>query len=284
MSALSQRPALGPGLGGRLPWFRIALGSIAIVAGLVHLARDPNQVTLEEALPPPAVLAAPAELGPTPPQPHPLYALDGPEFAGLPRTDEARRTGASGREDVLRIGAFETPALHLQLHAERSSESDPAVAGFFVEAARRASEAGLGVVRSAQPATVATKLGPAEMADVVLAGTSERGCLAFRLHRTDIGLRLGGWLCGAPDRPAERAELACAIDRLVLASGARDPALKALFSAAERDRDPACGPSAAMAEADALTAPFTAARTGSASRRKREKTSGVRSASRGQRG
>ena len=279
-------PTPGPAIGiagTRLPWLGIALSSAAVVFGLVHLARDPGHAAQGPTPAETGVAAASSGEWP-PPEFRPLYALDAPDFARLPRDEATRRSGAGGREDVLRIGRFEAPTPHLQLHAQRSPESEPTAAGFFVETARRASEAGLGVVRSAQPAMVATKLGPAEMAEVVLVGASERSCLAFRLHRTELGLRLGGWLCGALERPAERMQLACAIDGLAVVPGVDDAALKALFADAERDRDPACGPSAASAEADLSPLPLTAPRAGSGNRRKRERTSGVRSASRGQRG
>jgi hypothetical protein len=291
---LPARPARSPasrtsgsatGLGRRrLPWIRIALASLAVVFSLLHLAHDPGGATLEEASPAPGIPSASSSERQTRPEIGPLYALDAPDFARLPRDEVARRSGAGGREDVLRIGRFEAPAPHLQVQVQRSPELGPAMAGFFVETARRASEAGLGVVRSAQPATVATKLGPAEMAEVVLVGASERSCLAFRLHRSEIGLRLGGWLCGAPERLAERMQLACAIEGLTVVPGAEDAGLKALFADAERDRNPACGPGVTSAEADLANVPLAATRAGSASRRNRERTSGVRSASRGQRG
>lgn len=271
-----------PRVTARLPWFRIALGSMAIVTGLVHLARelDPGRPG-DAGAAPAAVLAAPEAGWPSPARLRPAYALDTLEFSGLPQQSEARPTNG-GREDVLRIGAFEQPEPHLHLRAERSSGSELTPASFFLETARRASEVGLGVGRSAQPELLATKLGAAEVAPVLLSGASERSCLAFRLHRAESGLRLGGWICGAEGRPAEAREAACVIERLVPAPGIEDAAIRAVFAEAERQRDPACGPSGVIAQSDQQTLPFTAARTGAASRRKREKPPAMRSASRGQ--
>jgi len=251
---------------------------MAIVTGLVHLAHDPGETTGDG-----PTLASPAGLQPEPlPHPSPVrlrpfFALEPAGPAGLPVV-EARRTAAGGQMDLLRLGAFDDPGPHLQLEAERFAETEPAPASFFLETARRASGAGLGVARSAQPFVVATKLGPAEVAAVQLAGTAERSCLAFRL-RHEGGLGLGGWLCGPPDRPAEAKEAACVIDRLVVAPGAEDAPLRALFAKAEHGRDPACGPPAATTQSDPQTAPFSAPASG----RKRDKPGLFRSASSGQR-
>lgn len=275
-----QSPTI-PRVANRVPWFRIALGSVAIVTGLVHLARDsgvgrPDETAASSMAAPTASAGLPQPVAP----PRPVFALETPDHEAALHDAEAHRTVVGEREEVLRYGAFDQPAAYFHLHADARQEIQPASTGFFIETARRASDAGLGVTRSAQPLLVRTKFGAAETAETVLAGAADRTCLAFRLHRTDVGLRLAGWLCGGPSQPAEPAQLACAIDRLVVDSASGGAALTALFAEAERGREPACGKPAAMAKTDPQTAPFTAARTGSVNRRRREKTSVVRSASR----
>jgi hypothetical protein len=187
-----------PRVAARLPGFRIALGSMAIVTGLViSPATSIRAARTMPARRPAAVLAVPEAGSPPPARLARPTALDTLEFSGLPQESEARRTNAGRREDLLRIGAFERPEAYIHLRTERLSESetDPPPASFSRRRAGPRKRA-LGVGRSAQPELVATKLGPAEVAPVMLSGASERSCLAFRLHRAESNLRLGGWLCG----------------------------------------------------------------------------------------
>jgi hypothetical protein len=276
---LRRSSGLRSGVARRLPWFRIALGSVAIVAGLAHLAQ---KATVErrgaaDEGPRAGILAAPPPEWRPIDQPLPAYRLDSPELGGLSRSLQARRHISGGREDTLRLGAFDEPAAHLHLVAARVDRAQP-TSTFFVDLVRQAASAGLGVARSAQPSSVATKLGPIETAEVVLAGASERACLAFRHERADPGFRLSGWLCGAGGIPVEPARLACLVDRLAVLPDAEDDALKALFAEAEGRRSEACGPYGARA-----ATPVTAARTDSSSRR-RGKAPAADSASRGNRG
>jgi hypothetical protein len=264
----------------RLPWLRIVFGSAAIVSCLASLAYEAPQeshaVTETLAQHPPQTASLPA-WQPIP-QPNPLIVVEWPAFADLPRTFEARRYTSGGREDILRFGAFEEPAgAHLHLTAAHAVEDRSRNASFFVELARWAASEGLAVARSGQASGVTTKLGTVEAADVVLAGGSERACLAFRLGQAGEGLRLSGWLCGSPEQPAGRPQLACLIDRLSVAPDAEDQTLKRLFAEAERLRSEACGPRVAQA------APVTAARKDSSSRR-RAKAPARGNASRGSRG
>ena len=112
----------------------------------------------------------------------------------------------------------------------------------FLEAARRAAEAGFAVTRSSVPVPMATKFGPAETADILLsADGSEHACVAWRIIGEDAQLRLAGWQCGAAGKAIDRLTLACALDRLDLVGAGDDPALKAYFSRAERNRLPQCG-------------------------------------------
>lgn len=270
-AALPRAPRRTP-----LPRVRMALGSIAIVAGLVHLARDPGQAIVEAGAPAPVatVAAVPSIRPPDPPRP--VSRLDAPELAGLAQQAETRVTETGGRVETLLVGAFEGSGPHLNLSIEVSPDAAPSAPSFFVQTVRRAAEAGLGVVRSAQPSGVATRFGPAEVANVVLAGAMERSCAGIRLSRPDIAL--AGWFCGASDEPAEPARIACLIDQLAVDSRA-DPLLKAAFAQAQREGATACGPRATPAPGP-LAAPFTAARSGDGARRRRDKPPVMRSASR----
>jgi hypothetical protein len=232
---------------GRLFWLRSALGCVAVILGLALLSReragdDPAPRPVR-----PAVLVAP----PSPWQPLPAakrqYAVDAPELRSLAQGFEARRHADGGREDKLVYGVFESEAPYLRLAVFRGAADAAAPRGFFIDLARRAGEAGLGVMRIGRPAVVATKLGPLEVADAVLADGFERPCQAFRLQ-AESGLAVHGWHCGAGAEAPQRQEAACLVDRLFVLPGADDQGLKAVFTAAERQRPPSCEPRAADAK------------------------------------
>src|SRR6185436_6502652 len=71
-------------------------------------------------------------------------------------------------EDKLVYGVFEADEPYLRLAVFRGPDEAGAPRSFFIDLARRAGEAGLGVIRTARPATMATKLGTLEAAEIVL--------------------------------------------------------------------------------------------------------------------
>jgi hypothetical protein len=228
-----------------------------VTAALVILAQQPEPTVLEWPERPaiePASVSAPMPLWQPIVQPATVYAVDATDLQSLPFTYAARRDSFDAREDALTFGAAEADGRpHFRLVAHRSPEPQP-TASFFVDLARRAADAGLAVARSAPADGLRTKFGTAEAADVVLAGGSERACLAFRFAHQDIAWRLGGWLCGTEGRPAGRRQLACLLDSVSLRA-ADDASLKVLFAQAERQRDPTCAAAPQVAEAPKPAAP-----------------------------
>jgi hypothetical protein len=230
----------------RIPWVRSALGSAVVVMGLVELAQTGVRM--------PAVHLRPAPIGQAivtaPPAPWrlieraaPSFSVERAELKDLPFGFEARQHVSGGREDKLVFGVFESEALYVRLALFQGGRDPGAKPGFFMDLARRAGEAGLAVVRSAQPSPLATKFGDIEAAEVVLADGLERRCLAFRVQHADSRFSGHGWYCGASSvRSPEPRELACLIDGLKLQGVAEDQALKALFAEAERRRVDGCGP------------------------------------------
>ncbi len=172
------------------------------------------------------------------------FGFAGPDFEKLPGLyAAARHTGGGGRDDVLLFGRFDGDGPHLRLSVYRPGVEAALPASFFVDLARRASEAGLAVRRSMVATPLPTKFGPFEAAEALLAGPAgDRACLAFRLLSEEPRLRLAGWTCGAPARPAERAALACLIDRFALLMPGDERALRSFFASAEGRRDPSCAP------------------------------------------
>jgi hypothetical protein len=225
-------------------WIRAGLGCAAAIAALVILAREGMR---EEAAPTaiqpvkPAVLVAPAPAWQAIANPRPHYAIDLPELKALSQAHEARRHANGGREDKLVYGVFESDRPYLRIALFRGPREADRPASFFLDLARRAGEAGLAVVRSERAATLETKLGLLEAAEIVLSDSVERRCLAFRLQHAEIGFSAHGWRC--PAETHEHAIPACLIDRLAVLPAAEDAPLKILFAQAERRRNPICGPS-----------------------------------------
>jgi hypothetical protein len=228
------------------------LGLAAILARSGTLGEAPAPAADEAPLPaaPPADWSAIL-------RPLPLFALSAPELRGLPLAHAARRHREGGREDVLAFGAFSGDGLHLRL-AIRAGDPEPVPGSFFVDLVRQAAGAGYAVTRSGAPDTLPTKFGRAEAADVAIEEAVERACIAFRSEHPEADLRLGGWVCGTSERPADRQLLACLLDRLTLRPGNDQAVLKAFFAAAEERRLPGCMARTSWLEAPVLRGGVTA--------------------------
>ena len=91
------------------------------------------------------------------------------------------------------------------------------------------------------PVGLATKFGTMETADAALSGAKgQRSCIVFRHLSVAQPLRLTGWWCGTMERPADRGQLACLIDRFDLLSAGDDKPLRQLFAQAELNRNAGC--------------------------------------------
>src|SRR4051812_8719991 len=225
---------------GGLFWLRTTLGSAAIVLALALLAHQPPQEPAPRPVPA-AILVEPPPAWQPLADAKPRYAVDAPTLKGLAQGFEARRHANGGRAGKLVYGVFEGDEPHLRPAVFRGPQEAGAPRGVFIDLAGRAGEAGLGVMRTGRPATVATKLGTLEAAETVLADGLERPCQAFRL-RSEAGLSLHGWHCAAGGQAPERAEIACLVDRLVALPSADDPTLNTVFAQAERRRGEGCPP------------------------------------------
>jgi hypothetical protein len=224
----------------------MAIVCAGMVAGLAYLAGQPQPERSAGPISVPlAPLIAPPPTWQPVPQPAPLYALEGISRGSFAL--DVRRHVDGGREDTLTFGSFGETGFGLLRMTRGVPEPEPT--RFYVVLVRQAAQAGLSVVRSTQAAPLATKFGPAEIAQVTMAGlsgdatgaSSQATCLAWRVALAEPLFALSGWVCGSEDQPAGAAQIACLIDRLTLAGG-EDPALKALFAHAERRRIEACRP------------------------------------------
>jgi hypothetical protein len=165
----------------------------------------------------------------------------------------ARRERHSGaREEIVTAGRFDGDGPWLVMSLARTSEPPARLA---VTLARRASERGIALARSASPGALATKFGPIEAADITLGGApfsadalrtdrtaTGRACIGFRHAPDDVALTITGWFCGTDARPADRAALACLIERVGIAATGDDAALRQHFARAELNRQSSCNP------------------------------------------
>jgi hypothetical protein len=181
-----------------------------------------------------------------------IFALGTQDFAGQAQRYESWRHSRAGRDDRLIYGALavspekaQAGTRHAEPHLHLSFLRDGGAArSLFLDLVAQGAENGVSVERLQQPGVIATKLGPVEAADATLSqGGAVRACLGFRHVSEEPGLRIAGWWCAADGRPADRRQLACLIDRVGLLSAGEDKALRALFTQAEKNRDPACNPS-----------------------------------------
>jgi hypothetical protein len=199
-------------------------------------------------------------------KPFRLFALAAPEWSREPTSYTAQRQReGGGRRDHLTFGTFGTnqPWLHLTLY--RTGSQDASLTPFFVDMARRAAPAGLAVARMGQPKALSTRLGMFEAAEFTLeahAGAVDQGtrCLGFRLAEAKV-LQIGGFACGAPGTPIDRAGLACTLDRIDLVAAGDDAEMRAFFTGAAGEIGAACKrPSPAAAEAAEVATGFTVLR------------------------
>jgi hypothetical protein len=217
-----------------------------LIVGLLAWTLLPGLTVRPESATVAAPGAPPAERSPWSMVARPLEAFS-LVLADAPRETrryEARRhANGRGREDSLSLGSFDEPGAYMRVSLYRPGPEAGDSGTLFLDLARRAAEAGLSVERSAVSTTMTSKFGPIEVADVLLEGPQAgRACLAFRHLSVDPDFRISGWSCGSTGRPVDRVQLACQLDRLNLLSGADDKPLRALFLAAERNRDASCSP------------------------------------------
>ena len=199
-----------------------------------------------------------------------MFSFDSQEFAPAPVSYAMRRhTTGGGREDILTSGDFAGDGPFLRLVIHQVGEEGAADQSLFVEAARRASAAGLALDNLSNPAALPTRFGVAEWADARLSvpadGAARENCAVFRFGETRPALRVSGLACGPAGKPYNRSQMSCLVGRLDLAAAGGDSDLQKFFARSELARDAACPPGRSRtpghaAPAKARPAPRHAAR------------------------
>ncbi|MEA2760259.1 MAG: hypothetical protein QOH65_2872 [Methylobacteriaceae bacterium] len=184
-------------------------------------------------------------------KPFRLFALNAPEWGREPAYSAERHRDGGGRRDHLIFGTFGTRAwLLVTLYRRGEEGADPTP--FFADVARRAAPAELAIARTGQPRSLPARLGSFDVADFTLAGTAgasgqSTSCLGFRSADRRI-LEIGGFACGTPGNPIDRARLACTLDRIDLISAGDDTELRAFFTGAAGQLGAACSKPPAEAQ------------------------------------
>ena len=224
----------------RFPWRSVFF--FLALCGVLYFFTESNKTGPEE-VPAASTVPAPLPAWVEIPLPEDVFRLETAEFAGGAYSARQHRTG-SGRQDIFEFsGATEKESLLSLLFYQPGSEAVPD-SSFFVELARRAAESGRGIIRSGQPMEMVTRFGAFEVARLGLARDgAAKDCLGFRFANADPGLRISGFACGGEGLGSPviaPAELACIIDQIDLAPGARDKGLVDFFAAHYALRSPNC--------------------------------------------
>jgi hypothetical protein len=167
---------------------------------------------------------------------HPAFALSKLDSSDKTVSYAILRHPEGGRRDVLRwTGDADKPVAELEIYRE-GGEFDvarPATEGLAVRmglaAATPLEQAGL----------IDTKFGPVALFRPT--GTAQGACLGYLKRSEEPALQISGFSCQGDTLPAQRAAVACTLNRLTLLTSGNEPKLAELFARAELKRRP-CAP------------------------------------------
>jgi hypothetical protein len=167
---------------------------------------------------------------------HPAFALSKLDSSDKTVSYAILRHPEGGRRDVLRwTGDADKPVAELEIYRE-GGEFDvarPATEGLAVRmglaAATPLEQAGL----------IDTKFGPVALFRPT--GTAQGACLGYLKRSEEPALQISGFSCQGETLPAQRAAVACTLNRLTLLTSGNEPKLAELFARAELKRRP-CAP------------------------------------------
>jgi hypothetical protein len=166
-------------------------------------------------------------------RPQPVFTVTRLDLSGMTEPYEALRHPGGGRKDTLRWApaADGTPSAGIEFYRPgseiaRFESADVTLAGRIGAHRTARTEAG---------GMIASKFGPIQL--IRLTGdTPSAACTGFVRDFVAPPLRISGWACQPPSAQAQRAAIACMLDRLVLLSAGNDPKLAEMFAHAELKR------------------------------------------------
>jgi hypothetical protein len=163
----------------------------------------------------------------------PVFTVTHLDLAGMAEPYLALGHPGGGRRDILRWGtnASDRPSAEIELYRPGRE-----IAQFGPAEMTLADGIGAnGAMRTEAGGTIASKFGPVRL--IRLTGTAtDDACTGFVRDFAAPRLRMSGWVCQPPSAPAQRAAIACLLDRIVLLSAGNDARLAELFAHAELKR------------------------------------------------
>jgi hypothetical protein len=213
---------------GTLARLFVYVGTLALLAilGLAALAQLPDLHDDQPALQPSWSVSA---------RSHPAFALSRTDSSEKSVSYTIFRHPGGGRKDVLRWAGDSDQALgELEIYRpgdEFDTGQSPAALAGRIGAGTRLEPAGL----------IDTKFGPVALYRPTGAATDAPTCLGYLKRSDDPMLQISGLSCQGDTLPAQRAAIACTLNRLTLLTSGNDPKLAELFAQAELRRRP-CSP------------------------------------------
>lgn len=172
----------------------------------------------------------------------PAFAVSQFDTAGATAGYEVFLNAGEGRRDVLRWTVGREPVAGLRIDRPGPELTETATAAVLMEAGFHAN--GLDDAQAA--GLVDSKFGPVKLLGLIDRAGAAVPCLGFTKVFASPSLRFEGWSCQGETVAAQRAAIACLLNRLVLLKAGNDAGLAELFARAELRR-PGCG-SGAMRE------------------------------------
>jgi hypothetical protein len=171
---------------------------------------------------------------------HPAFAVSQKDSPDKPATYIIFRHPEGGRRDVLRWTTGEDKATaELEIYRP-GGEFDPALPATSGLAARMGLDEAASLERAG---LINSKFGPVALFRPNGARTAA-ACLGYLMRIEEPPFQISGWSCQRDSVPAQRANVACTLDRVVLLTSGNEPKLAELFAHAELKRG-TCGAKAA---------------------------------------
>ncbi len=230
----------------------LGLSPVAGVSGGPAQEPQPGQVTRVAKFTAKASMAPPDLSAGALVKSYSRFDLAAPGFVQEKKTLSSRDTSdENGRIDTLTIGDFAHGGPFVRIDVHRGLGPVEANPDFFLDMTRRANREFLTVNKIVHPASLNTKFGAFEAADMRIAaadgspGAEPRPCVGARLVDRSGSLEIAGLFCpAATAAPFARATVGCLIDSLAYAPAGGNDEAAAFFEKANNDHAALCPNSA----------------------------------------
>ncbi len=175
----------------------------------------------------------------------PAFAISQFDTVGATATYEVFLNAREGRRDILRWSTGQTPVAGLRIDRPGAERTAPEMVAMLMETGFDAGQ--LNEVEAA--GLVESKFGPVRLLTLIDRTGAAAPCLGFAKTFAKPSLRFAGWSCQGETTAAQRAAIACLLNRLVLLKAGHDARLAELFARAELRR-PDCASSGAREAGD----------------------------------